>query len=104
MYVCIVGYVTWPYVSMGCLLLALISLSFLTFTLARPQLYKRHAPGLALATLFLVAGFSLAPFLVPPGEFEVEESHSFSVGKPNKKFPEIFRFPEEASGQTWILD
>lgn len=81
LYVCVAGYVTWPYVSMGCLLLALISLSFLTFTVARPQLYRQHASVLAMATLFLVAGFSLAPFLHPPGEYELEESHSFSVGE-----------------------
>ncbi|OQR75498.1 adenylate cyclase type 9-like, partial [Tropilaelaps mercedesae] len=77
---CLVGRDTWPQVSAACLILALFSFGFLMFTLFRNAVYRRNAPILAMATLWLVAGFSLAIFALPRSPFEVEENHSVAVG------------------------
>lgn len=36
---------------------------------------------MAMVTIFLVTGFSMAPFALPPGPGEVEENHSVAVGE-----------------------
>ncbi|XP_022644225.1 adenylate cyclase type 9-like isoform X3 [Varroa destructor] len=77
---CTVGRDTWPQVSAACLVLALLSFSFLMLTLFRNAIYRRNASILAMSTLWLVAGFSLAPFALPPSPMEVEENHSVAVG------------------------